>query len=1068
MTSLTERMKHDWENPAVVGRNKEPGHVPLAPFDTTEAALEGASAVALREASPYVHSLNGNWRFCLAPNPAATPEGFQRPDYEDAAWATIAVPGNWELQGYSHPIYVNVQYPFPPDELPCVPEDDNPTGCYRTTFTVPAGWEGRRVHVLFEGVESAFHLWVNGTDVGYSQGSRLPAEFDLTPYLRPGSNVLAARVLRWSDGSYLEDQDHWRLSGIYRDVYLLALPSAHIRDYRVTTDLDDAYRSADSAATVRLRVAVRNRGSAPLAGWRLVATLVDAEGQPVSGPVAAPVTVAAGGEVNVALGAAVPAPRKWSSEDPYLYRLALALEDASGRTVHAEACRVGFRRVELRDAQLLVNGVAIHIGGVNRHEHDPKRGKAVTLESMRTDILLMKRHNINSVRTSHYPNDPRWYDLCDEYGLYLYDEANIESHGVWGRLSNDPAWKDAFMERGIRMVERDKNHPSVIVWSLGNESGFGPNHVALADWIHTHDPTRLVHYHPAGDDPCIDIIGPMYPPVERVIAMAQVEGETRPVIMCEYAHSMGNSTGNLREYWDAVDAYPRLQGGFIWDWVDQGLLRTDGVHSHHTPEGEPWYAYGGDFGDVPNDGNFCINGLVAPDRTPHPGLKEYKKVLEPVRVEGMDLEHGVLRVTNRYHFIDLSHLDIAWSLWVDGEVVQQGSLPRLSTPPGESETIAVPLSRPALPPAGECWLRVGFRLGADERRPFADERRLFAATPWAEAGHVVAWSQFRLPFPAPKPQLVPLAGMPTLRVEEDAGAVTVSGQGFEIVFGRAEGTIRSWRYRGADVLVEGPRLSIWRAPTDNDARRMAGIWRQFGLDRLRHLVREVTLMERGDRAVVIEVRAFVSAPDTTRGFGTRYRYTVYGSGDLVLETQVRPDHYMPTLPRVGLTMTLPAGFEGFSWYGRGPHESYADRKESAAVGLFGGTVDAQYHPYITPQETGNRTDVRWAALAREVGLALLAAALPASDPALLNVSALHYTAANLTAARHACELSRRPETILNIDLMQSGLGGESCGPATLPQYLVPATEHTFRVRLRPFIEGETTPMSLARQALEKA
>ena len=1046
MTSLAERMQHDWENPAVVGRNKEPAHVPLAPYGTAEAAL--ARDVTQRDASPYVQSLNGDWRFFLAPNPAATPEGFQRAAFDDGAWGAIPVPSNWEMGGHSYPIYVNVQYPFPPDELPCVPEDDNPTGCYRTTFRVPEGWEGRRVHVVFEGVSSALHLWVNGAEVGYSQDSCLPAEFDLTPYLRPGENVLAARVLRWSDGSYLEDQDHWRMSGIYRDVYLLGLPPAHIRDYRVVADLDDAYRDG----TLRVRVAVRNRGDDPLQGWRVAATLTDADGRTVVEPLMASVSVAAGGEASLELEAAVAAPHKWSSEDPYLYRLAVALEDAAGRTVHAEGGRVGFRRVELRDAQLLVNGVRLRIGGVNRHEHDPERGKSMTLESMLADIRLMKRHNINTVRTCHYPDDPRWYDLCDEYGIYLIDEANIESHGVWGRLANDPAWKDAFMERGIRMVERDKNHPSVIVWSLGNESGFGPNHVAMSDWMHAHDATRLVHYHPAVDHPSVDMISLMYPPLDRVIGMAQVEGETRPVIMCEYAHSMGNSTGNLREYWDAVDAYPRLQGGCIWDWVDQGLLR-------HTAEGEPWYAYGGDFGDVPNDDNFCINGLIAPDRTPHPGLREYKKVLEPVRVEPVDLERGVLRVTNRYHFCDLSHLDIDWSLWVDGEVVQQGSLPRLSTPPDGSETITVPLSRPALPPGGECWLRVGFRLAAP--------------TLWADAGHGVAWSQFRVPFSAPKPQTLALATIPALRVAEDADAITVLGEGFEIVFGRAEGTIRSWRYRGIDLLVAGPRLNIWRAPTDNDARRMADIWRRFGLDRLRHLVREVSVVAPGvaggrdDRAVVIEARSFVSAPDTTRGFGTRYRYTVYSSGDIVLETEVRPDHYMPALPRVGLTMTLPAGFEAFSWYGRGPHESYSDRKESAAVGLYGGTVDAQYHPYITPQETGNKTDVRWAALAREDGVALLAAAVPAGEPELLNVSALHYTADDLTAARHTFELTRRPETILNIDLLQSGLGGESCGPATLPQYLVPAIERTFRVRLRPYVEGQATPMSLARQMLEE-
>ncbi|NLG50804.1 MAG: DUF4981 domain-containing protein [Chloroflexi bacterium] len=1008
---------YDWENPLVVGRNKEPGRASFIPLDA-----DGRSTRTL--------SLNGEWRFHCAPNPATAPVGFYADDYDDSDWGTIAVPGNWQLQGYDKPIYTNVQYPFPIDDNFSVPHDDNPTGSYRTRFTVPAAWANQQVWIVFEGVDSAFYLWVNGQLVGYSQDSRLPAEFNLTPYLREGENTLAAQVYRWSDGSYLEDQDFWRLSGIYRNVYLYATPFARVRDFWVRTPLHNDYQDA----TLEISAWVHNNGPA-IEGYTLEATLTDADGQPVlAAPLVAPVQVGQGTEVELALAQEVARPRKWSAEDPYLYTLTLVLRDAQGRVTEMIRQRVGFRMVELKDARVHVNGVPILFRGVNRHEHEPQRGHFVTEESMIADIKLMKQFNINAVRTCHYPDDPRWYDLCDQYGLYLYDEANIESHGVWDKLTKHPDWKTAFIERGSRMVLRDRNHPSVLVWSMGNESGYGPNHEALSDWIRATDPTRLVHYHPAENAPTVDILGPMYPTVDKIIAMAEEEGETRPVIMCEYAHAMGNSCGNLKEYWEAIESHKRLQGGFVWDWVDQGIERR-------APDGRLWYAYGGDFGDEPNDHNFCINGMINPDRTPHPCLWEYKKLLQPVRVEAMDLAKGQVTITNRHFFSDLSHLVFTWELSADGRVLQEGTLHRLHTPAGAQESLTIPFRQPALEPGTEYWLMIRATLA---------ER-----TSWAERGHEVAWEQFKLPFHVPAASPLPVAEMPAIAAEESAQQITLRGEAFELVFDKVQGTLASWRFQGTDLLQSGPLLNIWRAPTDNDAttwgsQKAAIHWREAGLDRLAHRVERVWWQQVGPQVVRIGARTDVRAPEQLAGFACEYVYTVYGSGDIVLSVQVDPQGELPPLPRIGLCMTLPGDFENIAWYGRGPHESYVDRKVGAPVGVYSGMVDEQYFPYVMPQENGNKTDTRWVALLDDNGVGLFAGGLP-----LLEVSAHHFTAMDLTNAEHLHELTRRPEITLNLDYKQTGLGGNSCGPGTLPQYRIWPEPVRWGVRLRPIAPGES-------------
>jgi len=1152
-------MINDWENPQMVGQNKEPAHATLLPYPDAHSALSGD-----RNACANFKLLNGDWQFKWAPNPASAPEDIHVEPFDDDGWDTIIVPSNWQMQGYGVPMYTNVQYPFPPDNMPEVPKDNNPVGSYRTTFTVPEAWDGKQVFIVFDGVDSAFYLWVNGQYVGYSQDSRLPAEFNLTPYLRPGENTLAARVYRWSDGSYLEDQDFWRLSGIYRDVYLFATPAVHIRDFWAQTELDADYRDA----VLNVRADLANYGDVNTNGYTLEAELLDASQSRIMNHESRITHHAS--RINFAMP--VTNPLKWSAEAPNLYTLLLTLKDAAGNVLEVERCNVGFRKVEIADGKILVNGAAVYFYGVNRHEHDPDTGHAVSVASMIEDILLMKRFNVNAVRTCHYPDDPRWYDLCDQYGLYLIDEANLESHGVWDEPSRDPAWRTAFLERGSRMVERDKNHPSIVIWSLGNESGHGPNHAAMAEWIHDYDPTRPVFYDSADHEPYVDIVSKMYPSLERLTELAERPGETRPFIMCEYAHAMGNSPGNLKEYWDLIEKYPRVRGGFIWDWVDQGLRRSSPPVSSDAPPSVPpsggetggeWFAYGGDYGESPHDGSFCINGLIFPDRTIHPSLWEVKKVYQPVHVE-LDALAGKVEIVNKYKFSDLSHLDIAWRLEKDGETVQQGQLPCLSTPPGGRETVTLPISPPSVPPSG------GETGGAEHHLTLSFT--LADATSWADAGHEVAWAQFAVPFPTPEVQPVDVSSLPALTLVESEMHATMAGPDFQLAFDKQTGTIATLNYQGHDLLVNGPQANFWRAPTENDLagwgdERAAKRWREIGLDRLEEHVEAVTVKQPAPQTVEITVKSVcvpdaeftppvepgpeqqpemllqflmwaldkptleafcthlnvpydslpgtiksaklkgllghfaqegrfpefalglyhflkATAPDKIRPefeaalfpekagapaskpeapqparFECAYTYTIYGSGDIVIEHHVAPaTPGLPFLPRIGLQMTVPGGYEHFTWYGRGPHENYVDRNYGAPVGVYSGTVDEQYVPYIVPEENGNKTDVRWVALTNDTGVGLLA--VGASE-----VSAYHYTTEDLTEATHTYELQRRDDITLNLDYAQSGLGSASCGPGRRPEYQLKPVETRYRVRLRPFSQAAESPMALSKQRL---
>ena len=1038
--NTTNPQPHDWENPHLLQRNREPARATLLPYADEASALNGE-----RGTSPFFLLLSGEWSFCYGPSPHDAPEDFYRDSFDASQWDTIPVPSNWQMHGYGRPNYTNVTYPYPVDP-PRVPQD-NPVGCYRREFIVPEDWTGHQVFLNFDGVNSAFYVWVNGQMVGYSQGAHLPSEFNITSYLRPGKNLLAVRVYQWSDGAYLEDQDFWRLNGIFRDVSLIATPNVYVRDVSVHARLTNEYADGN----LRVRAALKNDGNEIGEGYRVSAHLVNADGETiVEQALTASARVDAGQEIWLDAEASIKNPSKWTAETPNLYTLLVILEKTSqvSETCEVLAVKVGFRTVEVRDQRLLVNGQWVKLKGVNRHDTHPDFGHAVPYESMLRDITLMKQHNVNTVRTSHYPNDPRWLDLCDRYGLYVVDEADLETHGFGytdiNRLSNDPEWEPAYLDRAERLVERDKNHPSIIFWSLGNESGYGVNHDAMSAWIRAHDDSRLIHYEGAQyARNVVDVVSQMYPRVDHLIEQGQVTDDPRPYFMCEYAHAMGNGPGNLKEYWEAIYAHPRLIGGCVWEWVDHSIRRR-------LPDGREWFAYGGDFDDHPNDGNFCIDGLNFPDRIPHTGLIEYKKIIEPVKVEAVDLAAGRLRVHNRYDFLSLGHLNIAWNVTRDGEVIEEGDLPQLETPPHGATAISLPFSLPKGQPGVTYHLNVFFTLAR--------------STPWAARGFEVAWAQFELPTKHVPSPVVQVSAMPALRVNDMRNVIEVEGEDFEIVFDRWTGTIAAWEHSGIDLLAAGPRLQVWRAPTDNDV-HIARDWRKAGYDRLMQRIDRAAVTAEATGAVRIEVDALLNAHGVTTCFDCRHVYTIYGTGDVIVQTALTPASApqapLPVLPRVALQMRLPAQFDRLTWFGRGPHESYIDRKESARFGLYSGSVDEQFVPYIFPQENGLKSDALWASVTNRRGMGLLVIGMPA-----INVAAHHYTTEDLAQAGHTHELTKLDETVLTLDYRHNGLGSNSCGPAPLAQYLLQPEPMSFSVRLTPFAGEVLSARAHAQVTLE--
>ncbi len=1031
----------DWGNHEVLERNRLKSRAHFFPYPDPDTAVSYQRGLSSR-----FQLLNGQWDFYYAPTPQEAPADFYNEDFDTSNWDRIKVPSNWQLEGYGRPHYTNIAYPIPVDP-PHVPVE-NPTGCYRREFYIPEDWKDFRITLNFEGVDSAFHVWVNGRLAGYSQVSRMPSEFDITPLVKPGKNILAVRVYQWSDGTYLEDQDMWWLSGIFRDVYLLARPGIHIGDIFIRTDLYNEYKDA----VLNADIVLTNAQDEDVRGIGLECNLINDEGQEV-GMVQLEDLDLAKGENDIKVTMEVQDPVLWSAETPCLYSLVLILKDSRGRVLEVVPQKTGFRSVELKNGYLLVNGKAIKFKGINRHDHHPTQGRAVPYEAMLEDVLLMKRHNINAVRTSHYPNDPVFLDLCDEYGLYVIDETDLETHGFemagcLERLSDDPDWQEAYLDRVRRMVERDKNHPCIVMWSLGNESGFGCNHVAMYKWIKTRDQTRLVHYEGESSRhfkdegyelKSCDVHSTMYTSVEEMELAGRLVNMKYPHIMCEYAHAMGNGPGALKEYWETFYRYPRLQGGFVWEWIDHGILQ-------HR-DGREYYAYGGDFGDWPNDGNFVIDGLLFPNRKPSPGLIEYKKIIEPVRVEAEDLKEGRFRITNLYDFIGLDHLKVVWSIESDGKLICSGTLPMPGIPAGESRDIAIPWDRPKqVTPGADYWFNISFVLAHDTR--------------WAHQGHEVAWAQFRLPVDVPAVLTVSKSSMPPLSCTEDNRYISISGADYKLRFDKLYGTIVSWEHEGRKLLVSGPRLNFWHAPTDNEM-HIRHEWRRFGLHAMQHRTERVSF-EYSDRSALIKVNTRIGPPILSWCINAEYTYEVYGSGDVILSVVGRPSgpSLPETLPKIGLQMAIPADMDRFTWYGRGPGESYVDSKEANRFGVYTASVDELFTPYIYPQENGNRTDVYWTAAVDPTGSGLLAVGMPCLD-----FSARPYTDKDIEEAMHTCDLVRRDFITLNLDHRHNGLGTNSCGPGPLEKYKLYTKDFRFAVRLKPFSSRSASPAMLARQVI---
>jgi len=998
----------DWQNPTLLSRNRITVLSAGVPYANRSAAADLTS-----RNTPYVSPLNGDWAFFYAPTQDDVPEGFAEASFDAASWKTTPVPSNWQFQGYGIPVYTNVNYPIPCDP-PFVP-DDNPQGIYRRSFDLPTNWDGRKTILHFEGVNSLLNLWVNGSYIGMSKVSRLPAEFDITSVVTAKDNIIVAQVLQWNDGTYLEDQDAWRVSGIFRDVYLISQPNQQVADIRLRTT-----KTPDTADFI-LDISVdAPSGTSPSIELLHGEETVIPE-QPIQSVLGDP-RYAFHAEIDVT------APKPWTAETPNLYTVLVTLRGADGAVLDVRRQTVGFREVKVSGKGLFINGTSIKLKGVNRHDTNPDRGQAVTRQDMLADILLMKQHNVNTVRTSHYPNDPYWLELCDTYGLYVLDEADLESHGMGAggdgeRVTNAPEWQAAFLDRGNRMVDRDKNHPSIIIWSLGNESSYGPNHAAMYRSIKALDPTRPIHYEGDYHDKTVDLRSQMYPSVATVIEEGQKTDKDYPYFLCEYAHAMGNAPGNLKEYWDAIYEYPRNIGACVWEWADHGIRQ-------HTADGKEWFAYGGDFGDLPNDGNFCIDGLVSPDRVPSPGLLELKKVIEPVHVAPGDLRAGRVHISNRYGFLSLSHLKAHWSVVRDEETLEEGELTGLDIPAAHTHDTQIPFQWPAAAP-GRYWLNLSFTLAED--------------TSWAKAGHTIAWAQFELPVNAAVPQLTTPDHAPITVTETDK-EVTLTGADWSIVFHRRHGSLSTWRKNGIDLIESGPIINLWRSPIDNDlgGGGPAKHWSGQGLDKQQQRVESFNVEQTGSGEVTITVDSVQSPYTLGPSARTQYIYVVQGDGSIRLTTKIEPAARLDFLPRIGLSITTPGALDQFSWYGLGPHENYPDRQESARYGIYELPVRDLYVHRIRPQEGGGRGNAFWAKLTDTQGHGLLI-----TGEAQFHVNALKYSPQDLRTVKHDHELVERDTVYLTVDHKMAGLGNQSCGPEALPQYKVPAEPVEFTITLSP-------------------
>jgi len=1045
----------DWENQHVLQINREPTRAAFIGYEKTSGDRQ--------------LSLNGNWKFHWSPTPEGRISNFYKADFNDADWKMFPVPANWEVNGYGTPIYVSSGYTFkidPPKVISTPPEkytafkERNPVGQYRRTFYISdKRITDSQIFLRFDGVQSAFYVWVNGQKVGYSQGSMEPAEFNVTKFVKAGENQIAIEVYKYSDGSYLEDQDMWRMGGIQRNVTLFFTPQIRISDITVKTIADKDYQNFSLEIDPELAVFGNETGK----GYRVRAIIENLVN----------VTTSAEDILNLNHNAAlmnewnpqrgprktgrikteVIQPKKWTAETPNLYTLVLSLEDSTGNVVENVRHRIGFRSVEIRNGEFLVNGKPVRFRGVNRHEHDPVLGKVMTEELLLKDILLMKQCNINAVRTCHYPNKTRWYELCDSLGMYVMDEADIEEHGLRGKLASDPDWALAFMDRAIRMAERDKNHACVIMWSMGNEAGYGPNFAAISAWLKDFDPTRPIHYEGAqgingGPDPStVDVISRFYPRVnqeylnpgitegsdkeraenarwERLVDIAQRTNDNRPILTSEYAHAMGNAIGNFQDYWDEIYSHKRLMGGFIWDWVDQGIFVK-------VTNGKTKVAYGGDFGDSPNSKAFCLNGVVLSNRELTPKYQEVKKVYQPIDIKRVD---GQFQIINRQYHSDLSAYKCIWTMTNYGKVKYKGEIKLPDIQPGDTALVDSPDSM-AVAPDIDLVMNVSFVL-----RNNCD---------WANAGYVVASEQF----PVNEIRL-PVFGSHLkgkMKVIENKESLIVTGKAFSAEWD-ANGSIKSLKYRGKEMLAtvsdfqNQPVVQAFRAPTDNDkgfGNWLAKDWKIQGLDSPEVSVDSVRQNVREDG--IFEMNVYKSNQYKNGKIYSKITYLIYDSGTLDVQIHFKKEGTLPDLPRLGFALALNPELENYSWYGEGPWENYPDRKSSSTIGLWKSTVTNQLFPYPRPQETGNHEDIRFLTLTNTKGQGLKISALENT----FSASALYYSVNDLANESHNCNLVPRKEVILSVDVAVMGLGNSSCGPGVLKKYTLDKNEYDLKIRITP-------------------
>ncbi len=1005
----------EWQDPQINAVNRAPMHTNYFAYESTEAAARG-----IKEKSSNFMTLNGIWKFNWVPDADGRPTDFWQTDFNDRGWNTMPVPGVWELNGFGDPIYVNVGYAWREqfrNNPPLVPITNNHVGSYRREITVPADWKGKEIIAHFGSVTSNIYLWVNGKYVGYSEDSKLEAEFDLTPYLKPGQkNLIAFQVFRWCDGTYLEDQDFFRYSGVGRDCYLYARGKKQIADIRITPDLDAQYKNGSLAITLT----TKGRADVDL-------ELFDAHNQPVTTQ-----SLKASGQMSTTME--VSSPNKWTAETPYLYTLRATLKEA-GKVLEVIPLKVGFRKVELKNAQILVNGQPVLFKGANRHEIDPDGGYVVSRERMIQDIQVMKMFNLNAVRTCHYPDNNLWYELCDQYGLYVVAEANIESHGMgYGKntLAKRDDYRKAHLERNRRNVQRCFNHPSIIFWSLGNEAGYGPNFEAAYDWVKAEDPSRAVQYEQAGTKGKTDIYCPMYAGYKWCEDYSKDDKYQKPLIQCEYAHAMGNSQGGFKEYWDLVRTYPKFQGGFIWDFVDQSVRWTG-------KNGQMIYAYGGDFNRFDaSDINFCNNGLISPDRTPNPHAYEVRHFYQNIWTTPADLKNGEINIFNENFFRDLSAYYLEWEMLKDGKSVRKGRVDNLNVQPQQTAKVRLDLAQTEA--SSEWLLNVSYKLKNNEGL--------------LPAGYIVAKEQLTLtPYQAPSMQLenVELTNIETTAPgvqDNDRNYLIISNDAFRVEFNKSSGYLTKYQVKGLDMIKESAILkpNFWRAPTDNDFG--AHIHRKYAAWKNPE-IKLKSLKQRTENKQVI-VEAAYEMPGVSSNLNLTYVINNEGAIKVTQKMTTDKNAKISNMFRFGMQMQMPHSFETVEYYGRGPIENYIDRNHCTNLGIYRQSVTEQFYPYIRPQENGTKSDIRWWRMINKAGNGI-----EVISAAPFSASALHYTIESLDEGwskqqGHSPEVEQADLTNLCIDKLQAGLGCvNSWGSIALPEYQVPYKDYEFTFMLTP-------------------